>query len=337
MIRHSSLPKLAQCACYESAGGTSLAAERGTQMDEAFRFMLAGDHSKLMAIENEDDRDSVVWAVNEVKQRAEGATIISDEALLKVETPGIEHIGTEDSRVPDKRMSLDLKSGQIRDYYLQMSAYAYGNMEREFAPDWTCHLLFCDQRKVVTHVFTYEQAKSLVEGILAEVANPNKKPTPCEYCNWCAAKETCPALGKAASETLEVVDSDLNANLAQLKTYLADCPETLGAFLSKAAIFNDQLVDWAKDLVKTKLADGEEIPGYKLQKVKGTDYIDPTEVAKSFTVCGATTQEIVKFLGDKVKASDMREFLDKRECDYQFGVVQGNGFTKLVQDRKKKK
>jgi hypothetical protein len=190
---------------------------------------------------------------------------------------------------------------------------------------------------VVTHTFTYEQAKSLVEGILAEVANPNKKPTPSEYCGWCALKDSCSALGKAASDTLEIVDSDLNANLAQLKTYLADSPETLGAFLSKAAIFNDELVDWAKDLVKTKLADGEEIPGYKLQKVKGTDYIDPTEVAKSFTVSGATTQEIVKFLGDKVKASDMREFLDKRECDYQFGVVQGNGFTKLVQDRKKKK
>jgi hypothetical protein len=306
-------------------------------MDEAFRFLLQGDHTKLMAIENEDDRDSVVWAVNQVKQRAEGSTIISDEALLKVKTPGIEHIGTEDSRVPDKRMSLDLKSGQIRDYYLQMAAYAYGNMESEFAPDWTCHLLFCDQRRVVTHVFTYEQAKSLVEGVLAEVANPNKKPTPFESCGWCAAKETCPALGKAASETLEIVDSDLTANLAQLKTYLADCPETLGAFLSKAAIFNDELVDWAKELVRGKLANNEEIPGYKLQKVKGTDYIDPTEIAKSFTVCGATTQEIVKFLGDKVKSSDMREFLDKRECDYQFGVIQGNGFTKLVQDKKKKK
>jgi len=336
MIRHSSLPKLEQCACYESAGGASPAASRGTRMDEAFRFVLSGDTSKLDVLED-DEKSAVNWAVNQVCLVAELKTIISDESQLKVKTPGIDHEGTEDCRIPQACVSLDLKSGIQRDYYAQMAAYAYGNMERDFAPEWTCHLLFCDQKKVVTHHFTYEQAKLVVESILDAVADPDKKPTPCEYCNWCKNKDQCSALGKAASETLEVVDSDLNANLSQLKTYLADSPETLGAFLSKAAIFNDQLVDWAKELVKEKLANGEEITGYKLQKVKGTDYIDPTQVARAFSICGATAPEIVKLLGDKVKASDMREFLDNRQCDFQFDVVQGNGFTKLVQDKKKKK
>jgi hypothetical protein len=217
-----------------------------------------------------------------------------------------------------------------------MAAYAYGNMERDFAPEWTCHLLFCDQKQVVTHTFTYEQAKLVVENILAAVADPEKTATPCEYCNWCKNREQCFALGKAASETLEIVDSDLNANLAQLKKYLADSPETLAAFIAKAAIFNDQLVDWAKDLAKEKLSNGEEIPGYKLQKVKGTDYIDPTQVAKALSTSGATMQEVVKFLGDKIKSSDMREFLDNRQCDFEFDVIQGKGYTKLTQDKKKK-
>jgi hypothetical protein len=305
-------------------------------MDEAFRFVLSGDTSKLDALED-DEKSAVNWAVNQVCLVAELKTIISDESQLKVKTPGIDHEGTEDCRIPHACVSLDLKSGQVRDYYAQMAAYAYGNMERDFAPEWTCHLLFCDQKKVVTHHFTYEQAKMVVENILEAVADPEKKPTPCEYCNWCKNREQCFALGKAASETLEIVDSDLNANLAQLKTYLADSPETLAAFIAKAAIFNDQLVDWAKDLAKEKLANGEEIPGYKLQKVKGTDYIDPTQVARAFNISGAPMQEVVKFLGDKVKASDMREFLDNRQCDFQFDVVQGNGFTKLVQDKKKKK
>jgi hypothetical protein len=305
-------------------------------MDEAFRFALSGDASKLDALEH-DEKMAVDWAVNQVRLIAEGETIISEESSLKVQTPGLEHIGTEDSRIPSKRTSLDLKSGQIRDYYAQMAAYAYGNMEREFAPDWTCILLFCDQKKVVTHTFTYNQAALIVENILAAVADPEKKPTPCEYCGWCKNKEECLPLGKAASDTLEIVDSDLNANLAQLKKYLADSPETLAAFIAKAAIFNDQLVDWAKDLAKEKLANGEEIPGYKLQKVKGTDYIDPTQVARALSTSGATMQEVVKFLGDKIKSSDMREFLDNRHCDFEFDVIQGSGFTKLVQDKKKKK
>ena len=335
MIRHSSLPKLEQCACYESAGGESPAAARGTAMDEAFRFALSGDTGKLDTLEDEE-KNAVNWAVNQVCLVAELKPIISEESELKVKTPGIDHEGTEDSRIPQACVSLDLKSGQVRDYYAQMAAYAYGNMERDFAPEWTCHLLFCDQKKVVTHKFTYEQAKLVVENILEAVADPEKKPTPCEYCNWCKNREQCSALGKAASDTLEIVDSDLNANLAQLKTYLADSPETLAAFIAKAAIFNDQLVDWAKDLAREKLTSGEEIPGYKLQKVKGTDYIDPTQVARALNISGATMQEVVKFLGDKIKASDMRDFLDNRQCDFQFDVIQGKGYTKLTQDKKKK-
>lgn len=335
MIRHSSLPKLEQCACYESAGGNSPAAARGTRMDEAFRFALDGDASKLDALEQEE-KMAVDWAVNQVRLIAEGEPIISDESALKVQTPGIEHIGTEDSRIPTKCTSLDLKSGQVRDYYAQMAAYAYGNMERDFAPEWTCILLFCDQKKVVTHKFTYEQAKLVVENILDAVADPEKKPTPCEYCQWCKNREECLALGKAASDTLEIVDSDLTANLAQLKKYLADSPETLAAFIAKAAIFNDQLVDWAKELAKEKLANNEEVPGYKLQKVKGTDFVDPTQVSRALSTSGATMQEVVKLLGDKVKASDMRDFLDNRQCDFQFDVIQGRGYTKLTQDKKKK-
>jgi hypothetical protein len=336
MIRHSSLPKLEQCACYESAGVQTPAAARGTAMDEAFRLALSGDESKLDALEQEEKK-AVTWAVVKVRLIAGEEPIVSDESALKVQTPGLEHIGTEDSRIPTKCTSLDLKSGQIHDYFSQMAAYAYGNMERDFAPEWTCHLLFCDQRRVVTHTFTYEQAKMVVENILEAVADPDKKPTPCEYCGWCKNKEECLPLGKAASDTLEIVDSDLNANLAQIKAYLAGSPLTLGAFLSKAAIFNDELVDWARELAKDKLANKEEIPGYKLQKVKGTDYIDPTQVARALSTAGATMQEVVKFLGDKIKSSDMREFLDNRQCDFEFDVVQGSGFTKLVQDKKKKK
>jgi hypothetical protein len=336
MIRHSSLPKLEQCACYESAGGESPAAARGTAMDEAFRLALSGDTSKFRVLESTEDKEAVRWAVEKVRLISEGEIVISDESALKVQTPGLEHIGTEDSRIPTKCTSLDLKSGQVRDYYAQMAAYAYGNMERDFAPEWTCILLFCDQKKVVTHKFTYEQAKLVVENILEAVADPEKKPTPCEYCGWCKKREECLALGKAASDTLEIVDSDLNANLAQLKKYLADSPETLAAFITKAAIFNDELVDWARELAKEKLFDCEEIPGYKLQKVKGTDYIDPTQVSRALSTSGATMQEVVKFLGDKIKSSDMREFLDNRQCDFQFDVIQGKGYTKLTTDRKKK-
>jgi len=141
MIRHSSLPKLAQCACYESASGeSSPAAARGTKMDEAFRFALSGDRTLIDKLDADEDKQAVIWAVDRVIEISEGKGILSDESKLKVKTPGIDHVGTEDCRIPSLCISCDLKSGQVRDYENQMMAYAYGNMAREFCDEWTCYV-----------------------------------------------------------------------------------------------------------------------------------------------------------------------------------------------------
>jgi len=336
MIRHSSLPKLAECPCYESAGGSNPATERGLKMDEAFRFALSGDATKINELPDEE-RGNVGWAITQVCLLAAGGEIISDEESLKVVTPGIEHIGTEDARVPSGFVSFDLKSGQIRGYEEQVAAYAYGNMERDFAPEWTCHLLFCDQQKIVTHKFTYDEAKAIVEKVLAEYNDPNKKPNPCQYCGWCSRKDTCQALAVAANDTLAVVDTDIVPNLAQLKEFLGKDNERLSAFVKKAAIFNDELVDWAKETIKSRLTLGEEFADYKLQKQKPTEYVESTHVVPALQASQATTKEIVEFFDAKVKAADMKEFLEKKNCGFEFGTFSGKEIVKLVPKTRKQK
>lgn len=335
MIRHSSLPKLAECACFESAGGSSPAAERGTKMDAAFRAVLAINDKELFdALEDEEQR-AVLWATNVVKDICAEHPVVACEDFLKVVTPGMEHEGTEDARCPWIKTSFDLKTGQICGYYEQMAAYAYGNMEREFVEDWTCHLVFCDQRKVVTHHFTYEQAKEVVESVLEKANDPQKQPSPCDYCGWCAKKETCKVIAVAANDSLEIVDSN-PANLAQLKEFLAADSDLLSAFLKKAVIFNDELVDWAKDTIKKRLTDGDEVTGYKLQKQRGQEYVEQTDIAPAFQTVGATIVEIIEFFGGKVKASEMKDFLEKRGSDYSFGTFSGKEIVKLVQTKTKK-
>ena len=49
-IRHSALPKLAQCPKFDGAAGTSDAAARGTAMDEAFRLALQGDNTLAQSL-----------------------------------------------------------------------------------------------------------------------------------------------------------------------------------------------------------------------------------------------------------------------------------------------
>jgi hypothetical protein len=164
-----------------------------------------GERQLLLAL-TEDEQDSVMWAVTTAKELAEGHEIVADEALLKVVTPHLSHVGTEDSRVEAKSLSMDLKSGQLRSYHKQQAAYALGNMDRTFAKEWECVLLFCDQREVVHYRYTYEEADAWVKGIVQSAIDPNRQPAANEYCSWCVKKDTCPARTVPIVETLAVVD-----------------------------------------------------------------------------------------------------------------------------------
>ena len=88
------------------------------------------------------------------------AEIITAEDRCKIECLGL--TGTADAWLPELGMSADLKTGQLRNYREQMAAYALGFMDATFRTEWTSHLLFCDQRQLVTHRFTYDEAKALV-------------------------------------------------------------------------------------------------------------------------------------------------------------------------------
>jgi hypothetical protein len=302
-------------------------------MDEAFRFALAGDRTLIDKLDADDDKKAIIWAVDQVIQISEGKGILSDESKLKVATPGIEHIGTEDCRITSLCVSCDLKSGQVRDYENQMMAYAYGNMAREFCDEWTCYLIFCDQQRIVKHSFNYEEAKSGVEEILAKANDPDKKPTPCEYCKWCSNYSTCNGIATAVNDTLVVVDSDLQANVAQLKEYLAADPERISVFVKKANIFNE-LVDWAKDLIKERLTNNEPVVGYKLQNSKGIEYCDAETIYSATQEC--SVEDIIGLFGGKIKANELREFAENRGIPFNFPTYRSKDIIRMVEDKPKK-
>jgi hypothetical protein len=303
-------------------------------MDEAFRFALSGDRSLIDKLNADEDKKAVIWAVDQVIEISEGKGILSDESKLKVATPGIDHIGMEDCRITSLCVSCDLKSGQVRGYYEQMAAYAYGNMTREFCNEWTCYLIFCDQQRIVKHSFNYEEAKSIVEEVLESANDQCKKPSPCEYCKWCANSQTCQALAVAANDTLEIVDNDIQANLAQLKEFLAADPERLSVFLKKASIFNSELVDWAKDLIRERLTNNEPVVGYKLQNSKGIEYCDAETIYSATQEC--SVEDIIGLFGGKIKANELREFAENRGIPFNFPTYRSKDIIRMVEDKPKK-
>lgn len=332
-IRHSALPKLAQCACYESNPVAGPAAERGTRLDSAFRAMLM---AQPVAVElSSDELESVAWAVAKVRELADGAPIEADEAKLKVKTPGMEHEGTEDARAAVRLKSFDLKSGSLRSYREQACAYALGNMDRDFALEWTVYMVFCDQREVVEYHFTYEQASELLGEVLAAVNDPAKVPTPCEYCSWCRMADKCVARTTPVTETLAVVESPA-VSLDAIKAELVANPERLGKFLQAAAMFED-FVGEVKSAAKDQMATGIEVPGWKLQTEAGREHFDRVSIVRAAVAGKSGLDDLVANLGGKMTGKKFREWCAKMGIAVQEDEAhRGDEIVKLVVDKPKK-
>lgn len=262
-LRPSNLPKLAICACFEPNAEAGPAAARGTKLDGIFRRRVLGDQSDTVAVEK-DELDAVDWAINTLRAIAGTAEIITAEDRCKIECLGL--TGTADAWLPELGMSADLKTGQLRNYREQMAAYALGFMDATFLTEWTAHLLFCDQRQLVTHRFTYDEAKALVSEVIASFHDFGKEPTVCEYCSWCAKAETCPARVQLAAKALVPAEPAFNFELV-----LAD-NDKLGAFLVACSVLED-FRERAEEAAKKRLIAGDKIPGWGLSSRKGAEFI----------------------------------------------------------------
>lgn len=263
VLRPSNLPKLALCACYESNPDAGPAAARGTLLDSVFRRRMQGDKSDDSVVAK-DDLDAVDWAVNTLRAIAGTAETLTDEERCRVRCLSL--IGTADAWVPELGLSADLKTGQIRNYREQMAAYALGFMDETFRPEWTAHLLFCDQRQLVTHRFTYDEATEIVTEIIARFHDFGKEPTVCEYCSWCAKAETCPARVALAAKALVPTEPAFNFDVV-----LAD-NDKLGAFLTACSVLDD-FRERAEEAAKKRLVAGDKIPGWSLSSRKGAEFI----------------------------------------------------------------
>ncbi len=333
MIRHSALPKLAQCPCYESNPVAGPAAERGSRMDAAFRALLMG--KPVTGDLTTEELEAVMWAVDTARDIADGAEIEADEVNLKVNTPGLDHIGTEDARCESEAISFDLKTGQIRSYYEQAAAYALGNMERTFEENWTFVLLFCDQREFTRLEFNHAQASAVVADVVASATDPNRKPTSCEYCSWCRKSDTCVALTAPVVETLATVESTVS--LEEIRQSLLADPVRLGKFLKAESIFSKEFVKPLKDAAKAQMVAGAEVPGWKLQKQKGSETFNRLSIVRAAVAGKSGLDDLVEALGGEMGGATYRAWCGKMGVPVQDGEAEiGKEILKLVEDKPKK-
>ena len=278
-LRPSNLPKLAVCPCYESNPVAGPAAERGTLLDSAFRAEILGLEERFI-IGNKlsaDENSAVGWSVSMVRAMAGRERVLAREDDCRVKMLGLS--GTADAVVPTRLTHFDLKTGMRRNYREQMAAYALGFMDSQFASEWTAHLLFCDQREIETHHFTYDEARRIVDQVIRAFNDPDKKPSPCEYCGWCAKAESCTARRAIVAKTLPVADPGFD--FAAVTTD----PEKLGRFLICCAVVED-FRERAKQVATERIKTGGDVPGWKLVTRKGSEFVDCETVGGHIAAMG---------------------------------------------------
>tara|TARA_R100001129_G_scaffold14858_2_gene9538 strand:+ start:3435 stop:4295 length:861 start_codon:yes stop_codon:yes gene_type:complete len=166
-------------------------------------------------------------------------------------------------RIDDTVHIFDPKTGftSAEHYKPQLAGYALASMEEEGVDKAVCHLIMWEQRHTCSWDLTKEQAAAEVMEIIAQHQNPDSKPHPNKYCQWCANLTSCEGVSREVAEVL----------VSGLPTHF-DSKEELGRAMHVRKLVT-AWCDGVKKLADAQSKEGGSLPGWKIAKVKGRDKI----------------------------------------------------------------
>lgn len=313
-MRPSSLPILAQCPQFASAGGSAYT-EAGTLRHKAVEALFRAelniadeDYERLRSdilndLESED-REAVEWASDYIKIHAPAA----DYPMLFERR--VSPIGDDFQPLFRRRISpegedfkaefedggtLDLECGpelfdfksRPRDYWPQLAAYALALIQEHGYAEVRCHVLFMVTRSYEVRVLTEADCWALITPIMENAGKGEANP--CDYCGWCAKQLTCPAKLKQVNA---VVAGREDWALEQYHASQIQTPEEMGKALTLARSLNkwcEAVEHFAKEMVQKQ---GAVPAGYEVKPSKGKAYIADT--AEAFRLAGLEQDTFLK-------------------------------------------
>ena len=300
----SMAPKLAECAVFVGASGTSVAAERGTNIDRAIRTSMDGDPYYISQLDGEDFA-AAAWGIETLRRLSGGEHVETREEYLAMAVPGLSKIGTADAICKRKMWVADVKTGAVRNYRQQLAAYALSCMDDHFAESWTGHVVYVDQQLVRSYDFTRAEAEATTQRWIAEATSADAKPTPCEYCQWCQHFNSCGAITRQAESALALVKTD-GRTLDEIRAEIAADPLKMSVFAANWKTAEKHIAEPVIELLKKRLADGEEIPGWKVSTSAGREYVEAEAIAKASE--NVSKETLILALGGKMTGAKFREF-----------------------------
>ena len=330
-ISPSTLPKLAECALFEGAGGTSSAAERGTAIDIAIRNLISAEND--VAIVGED-AGAIAYGVEELKRLAKGSFIETREEYLAMAVPGLSKLGTADAVCKAEKWVADIKTGQVRDYRNQLQAYSLACMEDNFEMSWTAHVIYVDQKMIRSYEFTYEEAKQGTQRTIDRATSAEAKPTPCEYCSWCKHYNNCHAIVRQAESAIALIPEATGNSIEAIKDRILATPESLGAFIREWKLAEKEIAEPLIGHLKTRLENGDEVAGWKLTSVSGRKFVEAEAIAKASE--GISKETLILALGGKMSEKSYLELCANNGVEPDTTAIKaGSPTTQLRQTKVK--
>ena len=274
-IRPSGLSALAACPVYVSDGGSSDAMTRGTRIDNAIRAEISGEESPETVAE---DQPAIRWGVATLRNLAKGERIETREEYLAMHVECLSSTGTADALCKSRSWVADIKTGRVRDYRLQMAAYALACMQMFYAKRWTAHVVYVDQLLVRSYEFTEEEAQEVVDQKLSRATSNLARPRPSEYCDWCANRNSCSALVHQSQEALANVRATSGQTLEKMRESLMVDPQTMGNFAARWKFVEKEIAEPVLAKLRQELESGVDVDGWKLTKPGTRHYVEPADI-----------------------------------------------------------
>ena len=328
-ISPSTLPKLAECALFEGASGTSAAAERGTAVDVAIRNLISAEND--MAIVGED-AGAIAYGVEELTRLANGSFVETREEYLAMAVPGLSKLGTADAVWKEQKWVADIKTGQVRNYREQLAAYSLACMEDNFDTSWTAHVIYVDQKMNRSYDFSYEEAWQTTQRTIARAISAESKPTPCEYCSWCKHYNNCHAIVRQAESAIALIPEATGNSIEAIKDRILASPESLGAFAKEWKLAEKEIAEPVLGHLKTRLENGDEVAGWKLTSMSGRKFVETEAIAKASQ--NITKETLILALGGKMSEKSYLELCANNGVEPdQTAIKAGSPTTQLRQTK----
>jgi hypothetical protein len=301
-ISPSSLPKLAECALFEGANGTSSAAERGTAIDVAIRNLISSEYDVAIVSE---DAGAIKYGVDELTRLAKGSFVETREEYLAMAVPGLSKLGTADAVCKAEKWVADIKTGQARNYREQLAAYALACMEDNFEMSWTAHVIYVDQKLIRSYDFTYEEAKQGTQRTIDRATSAEAQPTPCEYCSWCKHYNNCHAIVRQAESAIALIPDVTGNSIDAIRQRILATAESMGAFAKEWKLAEKEIAEPVLGHLKTRLENGDEVAGWKLTSMSGRKFVETEAIAKASQ--NITKETLILALGGKMSEKSYLE------------------------------